>query len=199
MADRPLTRAQLVARGAAVVAAGSAFGALAATARADALPDGDLAYLRLLLSTELLGADFYSNAIAAQPYRRSADRAALKAARASERAHASVLSTFITNAGQVPATAADIDFSYPKGAFASTGAVTKLAVRLETVFLGAYLGAVAAVQTTSLLPPIAQIAASQAQHLTVFSRLLGHSGFDGALPPALTIDAVTQALAAYTS
>ena len=197
-----LSRAQLLSRGArggvAAVAAGSGFGLFAAAARAESLPDGDLAYLRLLIATELLGADFYANAVAAQPFTGRAAKE-LKLARTNERTHYATLAAIVTGAGQAPATAGDIDFTYPKGAFRSVGAVTKLAVSLETLFLGAYLGAAAGVQTASLAQPIARIAANQAQHLAVFSQLLGRSGFTSALPAPLPIDAATQALAAYTS
>jgi hypothetical protein len=197
-----LNRAQFLQRGAkggaAVLAAGSAFGAFAAGARADTLPDADLAYLRLLIATELLGVDFYGNAISARPYRgRSAKE--LKLALANETSHYSVLAAMLTDAGQAPATADDIDFTYPKGAFASVAGVTKLAVTLETLFVGAYLGAAGGVQTPAFAQPIARIAVNQAQHLTVFSQLLGHSGFTVAMPAPLSIDAVTEALAAYTS
>jgi hypothetical protein len=183
--------------GAAVLAAGSAFGALAETARADTLPDGDLAYLRMLVATELLGGDFYKSAVAAQPYKGAAAKE-LKLARANEAHHYTTLSKILTDAGQTPATADDIDFTYPKSAFATTGGVTKLAVTLETLFLGAYLGAAAGIQSISLVQTIAQIAANQAQHLTVFSQLLGRPGFKAAMPTPLPIDMVTQALAAYT-
>src|SRR5262249_59081378 len=129
-------RAEFLSRGArggvAVIAAGGAFDALAGAARADTLPDADLAYLRMLITTELLGADFYTNAVAAQPYKGAAAKE-LQVALANEGEHYTALSTFVANAGQIPTTADDIDFSYPKGAFASTGAVTKLAVTLETL------------------------------------------------------------------
>jgi hypothetical protein len=197
--DGRLSRAELLSRGAVVaLGAGSAYAAFAASARADTLPDGDLATLRLLITVELLGGDFYTNAVAADPYRGAAAKE-LKLALANEREHYAALSAIFTSAGQVPATADDIDFSYPKGAFKTTGAVTKLAVTLETLFLGAYLGAAAGVQTATLVRPVAQIAANQAQHLSVFSQLLGRSGFKAAMPAPLTIDVVTQALAEYTS
>jgi hypothetical protein len=196
------SRAELLSRGAkggaAALVAGSAFGVFAGSAGAATPSDADLAYVRLLVATELLGADFYTNAGAAQPYPGPAAKN-LDVALANEQAHYAVLSTILTNAGQVPATADDIDFTYPKDAFASTGSVTKLAVSLEMLFLGAYLGAAAGVQTASLALPIAQIAANQAQHLTVFSQLLGRSGFKGAMPAPLSLDAVTTALAEYTS
>ena len=42
----------------------------------------------------------------------------------------------MTGAGQVPATADDITFSYPKGSFDSQAAIMKLAESLEDLTLG---------------------------------------------------------------
>jgi len=181
-----------------VLFSSSVVAALAGRGDAASIPDGDVAYLRLLIAAELLGADFQATALASRKLTRHSATVMKKMA-ADEKAHYTGLARLVTAAGQTPATADDIDFTYPKGAFATTGAVTKLAVTLETLFLGAYLGGVAGVQTTSLLPPIAQIAANQAQHLTVFSQLLGRSAFKAAMPAPLTIDVVTQSLADYTS
>jgi hypothetical protein len=89
--------------------------------------------------------------------------------------------------------------AYPDGSFASTAAVTKLTVGLETIFLGAYLGAVDAVETPSLKLPLARIAASEAQHLTAFSELLGRAPFDLSFPAPLSLGAASDALAASTS
>jgi hypothetical protein len=184
--------------GAALVVAGSSFGLLAGAAAADTFPDGDLAYLRMLIATELLGADFYDSAVKAEPYGNRGQKQ-LKLALFNESEHYTALSNLFAGAGQTPTTADDIDFSYPKGSFDTTAAVTKLAVTLETLFLGAYLGAVAGVQTGSLKQPLAQIAANQAQHLSVFAQLLGHPGFQGSFPAPITIDAVSDELATYTS
>jgi hypothetical protein len=63
-----LTRATLLARGgklAAGVVAGSALAGLSGTASAAAVPDGDLAYARLLVALELLTLDFYTRSIRA--------------------------------------------------------------------------------------------------------------------------------------
>ena len=184
--------------GAALVVAGSTFGLLASAAAADTFPDGDLAYLRMLIATELLGADFYDSAVQAQPYGNRGQKQ-LKLALFNEGEHYAALSGLFAGAGQTPTTADDIDFSYPEGSFDTTAAVTKLAVTLETLFLGTYLGAAGGVQTASLQQPIAQIAANQAQHLTVFTQLLGHSGFSVGMPAPLPMDAATQAMDAYTS
>src|SRR6476620_1692892 len=67
-----LSRAQLVTRGlkggAAILVAGSATGVVAGSASADAIPDDDLAYARLLVAVELLGADFYTRALSYQRF-----------------------------------------------------------------------------------------------------------------------------------
>jgi hypothetical protein len=66
----PLSRAQLFSRGAkggaALLVAGSVSGLFAGSAAADTLSDADLAYARLLVGTELLAADFYTQAIASK-------------------------------------------------------------------------------------------------------------------------------------
>ena len=69
MADQ-LTRTQLLSRaargGAALAVAGAALGPFTGLSAADPLTDGDLAYARLLVATELLGADFYAQALGAR-------------------------------------------------------------------------------------------------------------------------------------
>jgi hypothetical protein len=196
-----LSRAELLSRGArggaTLLVAGSAYGALAGAASA-AVPDNDLAYLRLLIGAELLGADFYTKAISARPFA-GTGQWYLKRALFNEGEHYASLAGFLTDAGQIPATADDIDFSYPKDAYATVAAVTTLAVTLETLFLGAYLGAVDGVETAALKQPLARIAANQAQHLTVFAEILGRKGFELSFPAALTIDQASDVLAVYTA
>lgn len=195
------SRAELISRGAkggaALLVAASGAGVLAGAASA-ALPDNDLAYLRLLVAVELLGADFYGNAAKAQPYGAAGSKA-LTRALFNEGEHYTSLAGFLTGAGQTPATADEIDFVYPSGSFDSTASVTKLAVALETIFLGAYLGAVDGVQTASLRLPLARIAANQAQHLTTFSELLGRLPFDLSFPVALSIGDASDALEPFTA
>ena len=69
-----LNRAELlstgVRRGAALLVAGSAFGALTESAAAsDQLSDDDLAFARLLVGVELLSIDFYTRALDAGRFR----------------------------------------------------------------------------------------------------------------------------------
>ena len=79
----------------------------------------------------------------------------------------------MTGAGQTPAHAGDVDFSYPRGSFGSQGAILRLGRKLATLAVGAYLGAVQNVQTPELRLPLAQIAANEAQQAGAFGQLLG--------------------------
>jgi hypothetical protein len=67
-----LSRAQLLARGAksaaAILVTGAATAFFVGSATADAIPDGDLAYARLLVGTELLASDFYAKAISSKHF-----------------------------------------------------------------------------------------------------------------------------------
>jgi Ferritin-like domain len=195
--DGELSRGTLLARGgkvAATVVAASAFGGLAARASA-AVPDGDLAYARLLVALELLSLDFYARAIGAG----GQSQLELRRARAAERRHYDAAAAVLIEAGQTPATAQDIDFSYPRGSFTSSVAIARLGVRLESLSLGAYLGAVRSLQTPLYREHAARAAASEAQHLSVFADAVGGRRLGPPLPAVLSIDRVSDALDAYTS
>jgi len=198
-----VSRGQLISRGAkggaALFLTGSLAGSLVDSAvAADTVPDSDLAYARLLVGAELLGLDFYTRAIASK--RPSGDAlGSLKRARLNERDHYSRIAEILSGAGQTPAVASDFEFSYPNGAFASKASIARLGVRLEATFMGAYLGAVEGLQTSALKQPVAQIAANEAEHLSVFLRLSGRSPIWIALPRPLTIDEASNALDVFTS
>jgi hypothetical protein len=196
-----LTRAQLFSRtakgGAAFLVAGGALGQFVGTAAADPLPDGDLAYARLLVATELLGVDFYARAIASKKAgKRLLKR--LKLAHANELQHYQSVGAILTGAGLTPAGASDLDYAYPRGAFKSEGSIAKVALELENVMLGAYLGAVEGIGTNALKPAIARIAASEAQHVAYLSTIKGLKSFE-AFPNPLTIQQVSDALDTYTA
>jgi hypothetical protein len=182
-----------------MLVAGSATGVVAGSASAAAIPDDDLAYARLLVAVELLGADFYARAISSKRFDGKAQAASLRHARFNEREHYKSVAGVLSGEGQTPAAAADFDFSYPKASFASKTAIAKLGVTLETVFLGAYLGAVGALQTNALKQPMARIAASEAEHLGVLTQLAGATPFELSFPEVLTIEEASNALDAYTS
>jgi hypothetical protein len=181
-----------------LLVAGSVSGSFARTAAADTISDADLAYARLLVGAELLASDFYGQAIASKQFDGDPLRY-LKRALFNEQEHYQSVSGILTGAGQPPAVAEDFDFSYPKGTFGSKLAIAKLGVSLETTFVGAYLGAVGALQANALRQPVARIAASEAGHLSVFTRLAGGDPVGVSFPIALTIDEASSALDAFTS
>jgi Ferritin-like domain len=197
------SRGALFARGgvgAAAVLAGSAVGGLlpSTAVAADTPSDADLAYARLLVAVELLAIDFYSTAIDSKRLAGAA-QGNLRRARADEKRHYASLAAILAAAGQTPATAADIDFTYPQRSFASRRSIARLGSKLEALFLGAYLGAVDGYEAGSLKQLAARAAASEAQHLSVLSAAAGGSRFLAAFPRPLTIDRVSDALDAYTS
>lgn len=184
--------------GATLLLAGSVASSLARPASADTIPDGDLAYARLLVATELLTADFYARAIASKRFSAENEKY-LNRGLFNEKEHYGAVSGILSGAGQAPATAEDFDFSYPKGAFASKSAIARLGITLETMALGAYLGAVDGLETDALKLTVARVAASEAQHLSVFARLAGKDPLGVSFPTALTIDEASNALDAFTS
>ena len=193
-----ISRGTLLARGGAALLAGSSLGALAGAAWAATPPDEDLAYARLFVASELLALDFYRQAIASTRFA-GADLRSLWLARADERRHYQSAAEILTAAGQVPATAGDIDFTYPRGSFGSRRTIARLGVRLESLFVSAYLGAVGGYQTEALKELAARAAASEAQHLSVFAGEVGGRRVGTAFPRPLPIDKVSDVLDRYTS
>jgi hypothetical protein len=181
-----------------VLVSASGLAAVAPLARADTPPDADLAYLRLLIAAELLVVDFQSRALTSGKLRREA-HSLIRRIRSDESDHYKRLARLLTAAGQTPATANDINFSYPKGSFHSQGSILALAGRLEHLMLGAYLGAVESVETPSLRLPIGQIAANEAQHQSALAALNGRPVVGKAFAPALQIAAVSNALGRFES
>jgi hypothetical protein len=181
--------------GLAAAIAASPLALLAPTAAA-APPDGDLAYLRLLVGAELLSIDFASRAQAKLPPRAQGD---FKRILQDERRHLDSISVQLRNAGQEPATASDIDFSYPKKTFASAGAILRHATAIEALMVGAYIGALASITTPELRLPLAQIAVNEAQHASAVAHWRGGPVIGAALAPALSMDAVSTALDRYES
>ena len=198
-----VSRAELLRRGAvgggALLVSASGLSAFAGTASADAPPDADLTYLRLLIAAELLGIDFQTHALASRKLHTKGAAALIRRMRADENAHYAKLAAELTAAGQTPATSADIDFAYPKGSFRSESSILTLAGRLERVMLGAYLGAAENVETPDLRLSIAQIAANEAQHVGALEALEGRSVIGKAFAPALQIGSVSDALDEFES
>src|SRR5438270_98903 len=188
-----MSRGALLRRGAVgggvLLVSGSGLAAVAPLARADAPPDADLAYLRLLIAAELLAVDFQSRALASRKLRREA-HSLFRRIRSDEHDHYKRLANLLTAAGQTPATADDINFSYPRGSFHSQRSILGLARRLERLLVGAYVGAVESMETPSLRAAVGQIAANEAQHQSAVAGLSGRPVVGRAFAPALQIGAV---------
>jgi len=197
-----VSRSEFLSRGAkggaALLVAGPVAAGLAGSAAADPLSTSDLAYARLLVGAELLAADFYGQAIAAGTAGPGVTRHLVRA-HANEQEHYASVAGILSGAGFTPAVASDIDFSYPRGTFATEKAMVELGQRLETVVMGAYLGAIGGMQTGAFKQGLAQIAASEAQHLSYLWTRNGGNAFNTAFPPALTIDQASAAMDAFTS
>ena len=199
---KPMSRAEILSRGAragvVLGIGGSALAVLGTDASAAPLPDNDLAYVRLLVASELLAIDFYTRAIASNRITGKA-LARMKHALVNEKAHYTSLSTVLAESLQGAATADDINFTYPRRAFASAASIGKLGIDIEKTVLGAYLGAVDGLQTNTLKRPFAQIAANEAQHLSVLSDEWFGLPIGKAFAPSLTIDQASDALDVYES
>jgi len=192
-----MNRAGLVRTGVGSGAALLGLGVWAERAAA-AVPDVDLSYLRLLVATELLKADFATQAAAGGKL--GAQTAGIvRRMHTADNAHYTGLAALMNDAGQPPATAGDIDFSYPRGSFASARSTTTLAWKLTSLALGAYLGALEQMQTPSIRLPLAQIAANEAQQHGALSPLVGRQAIGSAFAAALPIEVVSAALDAYES
>jgi len=192
-----MNRTSVLVRGAALLGSTGALGVLAAPAAA-AVPDADLAYVRLLIAVELLKIDYGVRAALADAAR-PATRDFVRRVVLDDKRHYARLAALMAGAGQTPATGGDVDFSYPRGSFATQAAVARLGRRLATLATGAYVGALENVQTAELRRPLAQIAANEAQQAGAFGQLLGGRVVGSALAESLTIDAVSAALDEYES
>jgi len=192
-----MNRSSLLARGAVLLGSATAIGTLAAPAKA-AIPDSDLAYLRLLIAIELLKIDYGARASAARELR-PGPRDLVRRARGDDTRHYVGLAALLNGAGQTPATGDDVDFSYRRGSFATPVAIAKLGRELAMLAVSAYLGALENVQTSELRRPLAQIAANEAQQAGAYGQLLGGRVVGSPFAPSLQIDAVSAALDKYES
>ena len=190
-----LSRAQFLARAQpgslALVAGGSVLALAAGPATAQTAPgEEDLAHLRLAAAAELLAEAFYTRAIIARTFV-GAERAYLGQARKTEREHYAALAALL---GDGAPRAADFQFRFPENAFATRASAARIGVALETAFVGAYLGAVGALQSSELRFVAAQIAASEASHLSVMSGISTGNPIGPAFPSGLDLEQASSVL-----
>ena len=152
----------------------------------------------MLIGVELLAVDFYTNAIASK-HLRAGTLDDARVALINESEHYAYLASVLSAVGQTALTGDDVNFSYPTAAFYSADAVTGLAVSLELLSLGAYVGTSGNLTNPVLQSVVAQITANEAQHFAAFANRAGQPAFHDAFPGALTIAEASDALDAYTS
>jgi len=184
-------RAQFLSRGAkgglALVAGGAVLAGTSAPAFAQDAT-GDPAIAGLAATAELLAIDFYGRAIRSREFR--GDEADyLREARVNERDHYRALADLLGT--QAPR---DLEFRFPGGTFRTRRSIARLGVALETAFVGAYLGAVTALQSNDLKGVAASIAVNEGQHLSVFTEVLRDDPVGRSFPRALTAEQATAAL-----
>jgi len=182
----------LGAKGGIALMAGGAVLA-AATGRATAAADGDVAIAKLAATAELLAIDFYGRAIEDGGF--TGDLLAyMKAARQNEQDHYDALAKVLGSGAP-----ANLTFVYPDGTFASAKMIATTGAALETAFVGAYLGAITALGDNGLKKVAAQIGANEAQHLTTLTSLAaGGTPVPGpAFPGVLTANEATAAVTPF--
>lgn len=188
------TRAAFLSRGAkgglALVAGGSLLAVAQGTALGATSSDTDIA--KLAATAELLAIDFYRRAIASKRFTGD-ELGYLSAALANERAHYRALAGVLGNAAPK-----GLRFTYPDGAFRTAKSIGELGQALETAFVGAYMGAVTALQSNELKGVAARIGANESRHLAILSNIAaGRIVPAPALPRALTAAQATRAVAPF--
>lgn len=179
--------------GLALVAGGAVLGVAATPALGRSA--GDVEIATLAATAELLAIDVYTRAIDAGLF--SGDTLAyMEAARQNEQDHYDALADVLGS--QAPT---GVAFTYPDGTFASAAGIASTGVALETAFVGAYVGAVEALEDDDLKAVAGRVAANEAQHLATLrrleagGRLVPGPSFPEALTAAQATAAVTPFLA----
>ena len=179
--------------GLALVVGGSLLGV--ATAPALGQSAGDVEIATLAATAELLAIDVYTRAIDTGIFDGDV-LAYMEAARQNEQDHYDALAGVLGSDAPM-----DVEFTYPSGTFASAMSIASTGVALETAFVGAYLGAVEALEDNDLKAVAGQIGANEAQHLTTFrrleagNRLVPNPSFPESLTAQQATDDVTPFLA----
>jgi ferritin-like protein len=190
------TRAQFLRRGAAgglaLVAGGSVLATTAGPAMAADGDPSDADIAKLAATAELLAVDFYTRCIDSGVFGGRRERY-LSGARSNEMDHYNAL------AGLIGADAPKgLKFRYPAGTFASRENAARTGIALETAFIGAYLGAIRALDDTNLKVVAGQIGANEFGHYIVFTDILTGLPVGPSFPgPELSAAQATAALGPF--
>ena len=186
---RPFSRRRLLT----VAAGGAALAALPVPAFA--ATDEELAYANFAVSSELLLADLYENALAAKVVT-GPGQTALQIGHGAALQHAGALSGLLTGAGQDAPTAEDFELQWPEKAFATPAAIAATARAILRTTLGVYQTAAAAVSEPSYRTLYASLGASVGQQLGALTALAA-SGVVEPFPLAVDLESASSAIEPY--
>lgn len=194
----PLTRSDLLRRaavmGGAAVAIGASGGLLAATASA-APREEDLAWLRFAIAAEFVAAEFNRRARRGGTFR-GGELRTLERQTAATLAHRRRFTEALQAAGQTPIEDADLEVSFPTGAFASRRSTVTLGRRITGMLVPAYLGAAVTAEDADIRRLFAQVSASKAQALAFLAGLDGTAPVT-AFPSVHGLDTASDELARF--
>ncbi|HEV2062231.1 MAG TPA: ferritin-like domain-containing protein [Solirubrobacteraceae bacterium] len=184
-----MSRADFIRGGTSGTVALVAGGTLLATAAGPAAAQsrGDKAILEGAAIAELLVIDFLQRAL-----RSGADlnESVTREVLSDEKRHYRTIAAALDN----PPT--NVDTSFPEGTFDSARSIAKLGFTLDSAFTRFYIGAVKRFDSTKLQTLAAGLAANEAQHLSVFSDVLGRGLIPlPAIPTGISPRAANRALA----
>lgn len=186
-----LSRRQLVVS---AIGAGLAGGLGAETARA--ATDDELAFANFGQATELLLADLYDRSVTSGLFERHGAREIRRAA-LNAREHAAALAGLLTGAGQQAASPEDFEFDWPDGTFASRSAVGEVGLVITESLAGVYASALTVVSIPSHRRLYASMLASLSRQIAFLGPASGGRAIGISFPPALEIEAASDAIEAY--
>lgn len=184
-----MNRAQFIKGGATGTVALVTGGAVLATAAAPAAAQssGDKAILQGAAIAELLVIDFLQRALRSGA---KLDEDVTREVLGDEKRHYETIASALKD----PPTS--INTSFPDGTFNSAKSIAMLGFTLDSAFTRFYIGAVKRFDSTKLSTLAAGLAANEAQHLSVFSSILGRGLIPlPAIPTGISPQAALKALA----
>ena len=158
--------------------------------------DDEVAFANFGLAAELLLKDFYARAADARLFAGGA-AADISRGRLNAAEHAAALSGLLTGAGQTPAVEEDFEFAWPQGTFRTRRAVATTGLEITRPVLGTYLTAASAITIPSYRTLFASMGANMAQQVAALSLLSGAGVIGVSFPPAVEIEAASDAIEAF--
>lgn len=193
-----VTRAAFLRRaavtGGAVVAMGSAGGWLAAAAGA-APGEEDLAWVHFAVAAEYVSIDV-TRATRRSGLFAGRELRTLERATAAHNAHRRRFTEALLASGASPIEDADLEVTYPAGAFSTRRAALTVGRRVARLTLNAYLGAAATIDDADLRRLFAQAAAAEAEQFGLLSAFAGQVPADP-FPSVHGLETASEALAAF--